>query len=417
MIDEKIKEFAKSIKNEKVEEAETVLNQIKKDRREGLSEKLEQVEGINSQVIQELQMRGYNTLDKLADAPLEKLVKVPGLDKGKAKDILKSAKNHIVNSLKKLPGVGEDTAVELLTRGYTSLSDLAKSTPEDLTEIPNIGDKGAKEIIKYAETESITKLEDLPGVGKETAEEMKKKGFNSMNAITESSVEKLTKIPNIGERGASKIIEYAREHPNAKVGDLPGVGRETAKEIEKHGYTALRYVAESTVDELTETPNIGDKGARKILKNARERIGGDIRELKNIDSDTAEEIEKHGFRFIEDIASSSVEELIKIPCLREGKAKKLSKSAEKIIEKSNAGGSGYIKALEGILNGLDSNHELTLSQEISENKHSEKKLENIRERMKERSSQEFRPAEERSYNEAWVEVITAIIELKRSEGN
>ncbi|KXA92716.1 hypothetical protein AKJ65_07145 [candidate division MSBL1 archaeon SCGC-AAA259E19] len=47
-------------------------------------------------------------------------------------------------------------------------------------------------------------------------------------------------------------------------------------------------------------------------------------------------------------------------------------------------------SLEGVVSGLDSDRELTLPRKIAEGKYTEKKLEEIKEQMKRRASQEFR---------------------------
>lgn len=76
---------------------------------------------------------------------------------------------------------------------------------------------------------------------------------------------------------------------------------------------------------------------------------------------------------------------------------------------------GYQGALKGIVEALDSDNDLTLPQQISEDKFSMEKLENLREEVEERSSQEFRPEDEKGYNSAWSDVLQVIIEDAKSD--
>lgn len=410
-----MKDLARAIRDGDSDRAEDLVDEIIRGRMGGVLDKFEDLPGVGSDMAKNIQMHGYNTLDKLAEAPLEDLVKIPELSSGKAKEVFESAQNYLEKKFTDLPGVGEDTAKEIVKKGYTSIGDLARSSVKELTEIPMVGKSGAEKIHEYAESEAGTELEDLPGVGRRTAEEMARRGFTAMGAISESSVEKISEIPNIGERGADKILEYAKENPQDEIEDLPGVGEETAKEIRKHGYTAMRRVAGSSVEELSEIPNIGKKGAKEILDYARGKFGGRVEDLPDIDEETAEEIKKHGYFYVEDIAKSSVKELVKVPGLREGKAKEVSESAEEILRDAGGSGHGYIHALNGIISGLDPEEEHTLPRRISEGFYSVEELEKIKSQMEDRASEQFRPSEERRFNEAWSDILTALIEIEEND--
>lgn len=56
----------------------------------------------------------------------------------------------------------------------------------------------------------VEKLMEIPGVGKKTAEEISKLGFSGMEEIADAEVERLTAIEGLGEKTAMKIQELIR---------------------------------------------------------------------------------------------------------------------------------------------------------------------------------------------------------------
>ena len=59
-------------------------------------------------------------------------------------------REEIVSNLTSLPGVGESTAGALMEAGIRRIEDLAKATPEQLTEVKGLGDKKAENLIDAA---------------------------------------------------------------------------------------------------------------------------------------------------------------------------------------------------------------------------------------------------------------------------
>ncbi len=273
MASETVRELAEAVRKGDADRARDLVRDIVRERENAALEKFEELQGVDPDLAKKIQMRGYRTVDKLANAPLEKLVKIPELREGKAQEVLDSARTHVVEKLTELPGVGEGTAEKILNHDYTGFDDLATVSTGELAEIPKVGERGAEKIRRHAESRAVKRLEDLPGVGEDTAEEMRKQGFTAMKSVAESSVAELSKIPNIGEKGAEKILNHAESNPGGEIEDLPGVGGETAQRIRKHGYTPVSYVAESSVGELAEIPNIGKKGPRGSWNVPGERPG------------------------------------------------------------------------------------------------------------------------------------------------
>lgn len=68
-------------------------------------------------------------------------------------------------------------------------------------------------------------LEELPGVGKKTAEDLRESGYKDLMSIAAASVDELKEAAGIGEGTASNIIKIARESLN--------MGFETANEVMK----------------------------------------------------------------------------------------------------------------------------------------------------------------------------------------
>lgn len=414
MPNESMRDLAEAIRNEDVDGAKEAVERISSEVGGEGPEKFDELPGVGTGLAKKIQMRGIDTISKLARIPLKKLVDIPELREGKAKGVLDSARTRLKEDLTELPGVGENTSEELVKRGYTTLEDMKGASVENLTEVPGIGEKGAEDIIEYIRGKGGTELRDLPGVGGETAERMREQGFTAVGRLSEAPIEKIVEIPNIGREGAAEISNYAEENPTAELKDLPGVGEGTAEEIRKAGYTALNSVADSSVGELAEVPNIGENGAEKILEHAREKVGGRAEELPGIDGETGENLREHGLPYIKDVAKSSLGDLVEVPGLEDGRAKEVKEGAREILEEASEDVQGYIHALEGVLSSLKSDRSLTLPQKIAKDDYPLEKLKKRKEEMEGRASQDFRPPNERGYYEAWKDLLAAAIEKEKA---
>lgn len=60
-------------------------------------------------------------------------------------------------------------------------------------------------------TEEVVDLEDIPGVGSETAKKLREAGFTTIEAIAIASPAEISSIAGIGESSAMKIIQHARK--------------------------------------------------------------------------------------------------------------------------------------------------------------------------------------------------------------
>ncbi|KXB01189.1 hypothetical protein AKJ41_02405 [candidate division MSBL1 archaeon SCGC-AAA259O05] len=106
---------------------------------------------------------------------------------------------------------------------------------------------------------------------------------------------------------------------------------------------------------------------------------------------------------------------MKITGLEEGRAEEVWESAGEIVRGGDVKNTGYIHALEGIVSGLDSDRGQTLPRKIAEGKYTKEELEETKEQMERRSSQEFRPEGERSFYKAWSDILLPLIE--KGEGS
>lgn len=91
--------------------------------------------------------------------------------------------------------------------------------------------------------ENETKLEDLPGVGKKTAEKLKEEGYNDLMSLAASSAGEICGKTSIGESTAQKIINGARDELE--------MGFETATEVyEEKGKRNKIDTGSEEIDEL-----------------------------------------------------------------------------------------------------------------------------------------------------------------------
>lgn len=98
--------------------------------------------------------------------------------------------------------------------------------------------------------------------------------------------------------------------------------------------------------------------------------------------------------------------------VRDGDIDKAEEMLDKIVQGDLKPGvwEGYRKALRGMVEALTSGDELTLPRQIAGDNFSIEKLKDIREEMRGRYSQNFRPEYERGFNKAWSDVLEVITE-------
>lgn len=71
--------------------------------------------------------------------------------------------------------------------------------------------------------------------------------------------------------GATLTAEGIKE--SARLEDLEGVGEKTAESLRNAGFNSIEEVASSSVEEIMKSDGVGEKTAGKILESARENLG------------------------------------------------------------------------------------------------------------------------------------------------
>jgi len=155
-----------------------------------------------------------------------------------------------------------------------------------------LSESKAEEKFKAA-YESLMKV---PGVGEIIGGILIAEGIYSIEDLAETSAEDLSQVNGIGPEKANKIIEEARRildlygqegreeeqeeitGQKSSVGDiqgLPGVGEKLRANLESSGFKSIEDISQSTLEELKKVPGIGETLAQKILKSATEKVQSD----------------------------------------------------------------------------------------------------------------------------------------------
>lgn len=354
MAESKMTLFAKAIRKGDRDKARGLVEEVLKEKEMGEygpSTDLKELPGIGSEEASEIEMYGYNSIEKLGSTSIEKLVKIPCLSGGKASDAQDSAREYLKDRLRSLPGAGSDRVEKLWEKGYYSLEDLAQSSIDDLVKVPKIGKKSAEKIVDSAKKKLKEEIEGLPGTGPDRAELLMDNGFISIEKLASADQSDLENLPKIGSKSSEDIIDAAQE--------------------------SFKEIFSSVLE-----PSVSD------------------------------EVWEYGYDSIESIAKASLEDLVLVPGLREGKAEETLEFARKYLEESGKG-IGYKQALNGVIVALDSDHELTLPQKIAEEKYSRDELEEIRDEMDTRADQDFRPEDEKGFSQAWADILEALLDLEQ----
>lgn len=76
---------------------------------------------------------------------------------------------------------------------------------------------------------------------------------------------------------------------------------------------------------------------------------------------------------------------------------------------------GYRRALEGMVAAMESGDELPLLRQLVDKRYPDDKVRELVEKMRVKVSQNFRPRDEKGFYTAWIEVLQAFGEGKRSK--
>jgi transcription termination/antitermination protein NusA len=147
----------------------------------------------------------------------------------KSESKMEKISGEIFEMFKQLPYVGDVTSRILYNEGFRSMKEISEVDPEELVRILEIEKEKALEIVRRASegtvkeaseptleevsspsgpaTDSVDRIE---GVGEKTAEILKANGFQTVQDLLGSDVEKLSSLPGIGPKKAEKLLQSAQ---------------------------------------------------------------------------------------------------------------------------------------------------------------------------------------------------------------
>lgn len=159
-------------------------------------------------------------------------------------------------------------------------------------------------------------IESVPGVGRVTRVKLEKSGYETVGEIRNSDEEDLAKVPLVGPKTATKLLEFANETlaPHSEVAisntqqrrdsislevwleDVPKVGRVNCANLNKSGYGTVADIQDADADELVEVDTIGPTTAERVLDsvkgNLSNRDTGDVTEETGDEQDTSSGTDK-----------------------------------------------------------------------------------------------------------------------------
>jgi transcription termination/antitermination protein NusA len=147
----------------------------------------------------------------------------------KSESKMEKISGEIFEVFKQLPYIGDVTSRLLYNEGFRSMKEISEVDPEELVRILEIEKEKALEIIRRASegmirasseptgeevsapsTPARDSVDRIEGVGEKTAEILKANGFQTVQDLLESDVEKLSSLPGIGPKKAEKLLQSAQ---------------------------------------------------------------------------------------------------------------------------------------------------------------------------------------------------------------
>jgi len=154
----------------------------------------------------------------------------------KSESRMEKISSEILEKFKSLPHIGDVASRVLYNEGFRSIKEVSEVDPEELAKVLEIEKEKAAEIVKGAiqmsrrEEGAEVSQEALPttgdpaldpvdrmeGVGEKTAQLLEANGFKTVYDILETNIEKLSALPGIGVKKASKLIQTAKHYIEGK---------------------------------------------------------------------------------------------------------------------------------------------------------------------------------------------------------
>jgi len=147
----------------------------------------------------------------------------------KSESKMEKISGEIFEMFKQLPYIGDVTSRILYNEGFRSVKEISEVDPEELVRILEIEKEKALEIIRRASEGTVKEgseptreevsapadparesVDRIEGVGEKTAEILKANGFQTVQDLLGSDVEKLSSLPGIGPKKAEKLLQSAQ---------------------------------------------------------------------------------------------------------------------------------------------------------------------------------------------------------------
>ena len=150
----------------------------------------------------------------------------------KSETKMEKISNEILERFRGLPHIGDVASRILYNEGFRSIKEVAEVDPEELAKVLEIEKEKAIEIVESAhrmiQKEEDTKVaqegtqvaggpsldpvDQIEGVGEKTAGILKANGFQIVQDILRTDVERLSALPGIGVKKAEKLIQSAQHY-------------------------------------------------------------------------------------------------------------------------------------------------------------------------------------------------------------
>jgi len=154
----------------------------------------------------------------------------------KSESRMEKISSEILEKFKSLPHIGDVASRVLYNEGFRSIKEVSEVDPEELAKVLEIEKEKAAEIVKGAiqmsrreegaevSQEALSTTGDpaldpvdrMEGVGEKTAQLLEANGFKTVYDILETNIEKLSALPGIGVKKASKLIQTAKHYIEEK---------------------------------------------------------------------------------------------------------------------------------------------------------------------------------------------------------
>jgi N utilization substance protein A len=143
-------------------------------------------------------------------------------------------------------------------------------------------------------SEILERFKSLPHIGDVASRILYNEGFRSIKEVAEVDPEELARVLEIEREKTAEIVkgairiskgeestELSQESPPANgdpaldpVDHMEGVGEKTAQILEAHRFKTVQDILETDVEKLSTLPGIGAKRAEKLIQSAKQYLEG-----------------------------------------------------------------------------------------------------------------------------------------------